>query len=273
MRLSTISSFSPLSIPLKMVIVGLVTALGGSGYIGFLSEYATYYYAWNSGFRLPAEGSPYLKITISSISFMLIIFSSFIFIAFYITMRLIHRVKSTLNEQETSLVASLAEDSKLKKFILKAQKKLGEINELYTLIAAGILTSGTIFVVISFYAEPPVTSLPLRLAISLASGLFYFIQALPITNKNFIVPSALLLTASFLIFSPFILFNQNIYSEILREIGYGGGIHTTISQNETNINYQLLLRTNDSLFVKNLNNTPIEIPLNQVNIISYNSKY
>lgn len=83
MKIEKIFNFIPLSIPVKLILGGLIGAIGGSGYIGFLSEYATYYYAWDNSFRIPAEGSPYLKIAITSITFLIILASSFLFAGFY----------------------------------------------------------------------------------------------------------------------------------------------------------------------------------------------
>lgn len=65
------------------------------------------------------------------------------------------------------------------------------------------------------------------------------------------------------------LFNQNIYSSILKEIGYGGSIKIKIYKENSNEDYYLLLRTTDSIFVKQNNSYPIEIPLSQIKTISY----
>ncbi len=61
MNIETVKTASRFSIPIKIILAGIVSALGGSGYIGFLSEYATYFYALSNGFRIPAEGVTILK--------------------------------------------------------------------------------------------------------------------------------------------------------------------------------------------------------------------
>ncbi|WP_429069658.1 hypothetical protein [Aeromonas veronii] len=60
------------SMPLKVTIGFLLTALGSSSVLGLLSEFAAYKYAIISGFRVPVEGIPYLRATVSLISLALI---------------------------------------------------------------------------------------------------------------------------------------------------------------------------------------------------------
>ncbi len=69
---------------LKTVTWFLLTVLGGSGLLGILSEFATYSYAIYYGFRPPVEGIPYLRVTITLVSFVLVIISMVTIIVIYL---------------------------------------------------------------------------------------------------------------------------------------------------------------------------------------------
>lgn len=77
------------SIGYKLLISSFLGAVGGAGFMGFISEYATYIYALNYGIRLPVEGVPYLKIAITTSSFMLLFFSGLSFFAIYLVLILV----------------------------------------------------------------------------------------------------------------------------------------------------------------------------------------
>src|SRR5690606_10988102 len=68
---------------IRFAILTFLGALGGSSYIGFISEFASYYYAWDVGFRIPAEGIPYLKLTVSAFSFIAISLGVIVFSLVY----------------------------------------------------------------------------------------------------------------------------------------------------------------------------------------------
>ncbi|WP_205952147.1 hypothetical protein [Pantoea stewartii] len=264
----------PLSIPFKIVITGLVGALGGSGYIGFLSEYATYYYAWENAFRIPAEGSPYLKIAISSITFIAILFSASIYILFYALIKSVqyysHLFK--LLEKPTENLGGISR--KIVKLLIIMNKPI-EKDKAKKLIVYLILFF-TIFFFCVFYfgtsnhsdnnQKPPLWFMFIA---SLLSAFLYALPIIALTYKEMTVPIAISMALVFLVASPFILFNQQVYSKILQEIGYGGGINIEVSQENNKNEFKLLLRTTDSLFVKSRESSAIEIPLSEIKEIKY----
>ena len=70
-----IDRYAALSVLFKLLISSSIGILAGASFIGFISEYATYYYAISYGVRLPVEGVPYLSITITLISILILVSS------------------------------------------------------------------------------------------------------------------------------------------------------------------------------------------------------
>ena len=80
----TLRSKTELSIGFKLILSSILSALGGATFIGVLSEYATYYYSYSFGIRIPTEGVPYLSVLTSSLSFFVLFCSGiFFFIIYY----------------------------------------------------------------------------------------------------------------------------------------------------------------------------------------------
>ncbi|WP_279451106.1 hypothetical protein [Aeromonas hydrophila] len=73
---------------IKAIISFLLPVLGGSTVIGFLSELAVYKYAFESGFRIPVEGIPYLRPTVAIISMLIILLFISTFIAMYFLIKM-----------------------------------------------------------------------------------------------------------------------------------------------------------------------------------------
>jgi len=253
-------------LPFKMIITGLVAAVGGSGYVGFLSEYATYFYSWHLGFRVPAEGSPYLKIAISSITFLILISSALIYLILTYIIKLTIFYKDNIDEIEARInISKVFRLLSPPFFFMKyLQSRFGLKLFLPFSIIIGIL----FFVALSKDQNMQLTFTN-RVLLSISIALLYLVPALPLINKKYLTPASLIFVTLFLITSPLILFNQNIYSSILKEIGYGGSMKIKILRDNKTEDYYLLLRTTDSIFVKQNNSYPIEIPLSQVKMLSY----
>ena len=72
-----------LSLGVKLVLSSILCAFGGSSFLGFMSEYATYTYTTAYGFRLPTEGIPYLIITVKALSFIFLLCGGICFLLLY----------------------------------------------------------------------------------------------------------------------------------------------------------------------------------------------
>lgn len=273
MKIEKIFNFIPLSIPIKLILVGLMGALGGSGYIGFLSEYATYYYAWDNSFRIPAEGSPYLKIAITSITFLIIVASSFVFIGFFTMVKMIMYSNKMMLVPQNIILQSSGFSRTLKIAIIAFNTPIKKeyLNKIIALVSLAlfILSMGIGLTVNSQGSSLNKISYLSLVAISLIASALYTLPLIAISYKKTLIPISVGMSIFFLVSSPLFLFNQNIYSTILREIGYGGGIRIALNNQSESEYTSLLLRTTDSLFIRKENKSAIEIPLSEVKEIKY----
>ncbi|MCA2028568.1 hypothetical protein LDK53_21760 [Enterobacter sp. K16B] len=271
----------PMSFFVKMLLTAFLTALGGSGYIGFLSEYATYFYAWHNGFRIPAEGSPYLKITITSLTFISILASSLLFLISYVLLEGYRRLNEKMQKLQSIIATAINEilqstgvvniHVKALKILLTLTVNTSKIKPHHAILIFGVFIFWSSLAVISF-SETVKLSISVKLVTSLIISIFYISILLPFTLPKLTMIISIVYAGVFLLAAPFTLFNQNIYAIILAEIGYGGGSKVEILQNEGPIKYHLLLRTTDSIFVKGEGKTPTEIPLNEIKSINYLSR-
>ncbi|WP_293773000.1 hypothetical protein [uncultured Pantoea sp.] len=273
MKIEKIFNFIPLSIPVKLILGGLIGAIGGSGYIGFLSEYATYYYAWDNSFRIPAEGSPYLKIAITSITFLIILASSFLFAGFYAMVKMtVYFNKMIAIPQNLILqrrgvnksvkIAILVFNTPIKKEYLKRFLIWIAIILFLALMTIGITAK-------TQSASPDSLTYPAIAVLSSIATALYILPLVAISYKKTLIPISISMSLFFIVASPLFLFNQNAYSTILRVIGYGGGVKVVINNQRKPEYSSLLLRTTDSIFIRQENQNPIEIPLSEVKEIKY----
>ncbi|WP_337020816.1 hypothetical protein [Pantoea anthophila] len=273
MKIKNFFDFIPLSIPVKLILGGFLGALGGSGYIGFLSEYATYYYAWDNSFRIPAEGSPYLKIAITSITFLIIVASSFVFVGFYAMVKMIvYFNKMIVPPQNLILqrpgvnksvkIAIIALNTPIKEEYLKRLLIWVTIVLFLALMTIGIIAK-------TQSASPDSLTYPALITLSSIATALYILPLVAISYKKTLIPISISMSFIFIVASPLFLFNQSAYSTILRVIGYGGGVRVVINNQNKPEYSSLLLRTTDSIFIRQENQNAIEIPLSEVKEIKY----
>lgn len=258
---------------MKLILGGFLGALGGSGYIGFLSEYATYYYAWDNSFRIPAEGSPYLKIAITSITFLIIVASSFVFVGFYAMVKMIvYFNKMIVPPQNLILqrpgvnksvkIAIIALNTPIKEEYLKRLLIWVTIVLFLALMTIGIIAK-------TQSASPDSLTYPALITLSSIATALYILPLVAISYKKTLIPISISMSFIFIVASPLFLFNQSAYSTILRVIGYGGGVRVVINNQNKPEYSSLLLRTTDSIFIRQENQNAIEIPLSEVKEIKY----
>jgi hypothetical protein len=84
---STSTFLATWSIPLRLLASALISAIVGSGLLGFLFEYSTHTYALYFGFRPPVEGIPHLRTTVVGGSFLLLASGALIALALVIALR------------------------------------------------------------------------------------------------------------------------------------------------------------------------------------------
>ena len=238
----------------RYIFLSLLGTLGGATYVGKLSEYATYYYAWSNGFRVPAEGVPYLNLTVFGASFSIIILAIIAFTAIYFFGKLIYNYiqNDIILKGATSILQVLVKDKKKSTVILFC-------------------------IVIALFLSVIVFTLPyLSFVVTISRWIIVplvffvtFITLMVLWNRKTLFILAVVISFSFAVITPSILFNASLYSNLLGALGYGGGINITIESGKKNyINNKLLLRTS-KYFILIKNNKIIEIPSNKIDRIIY----
>ncbi|MEZ9861533.1 hypothetical protein AB4381_24200 [Vibrio splendidus] len=240
---------------IRNIIIAIIGSLGGATYLSKLSEAASYFYAWNSGFRVPAEGVPYLALTVFGLSFSLMLLAILVFVATY----LFGQAMSHYSESN---------------ILMRVSTKIFHIgirnSNTLTVVASAITASS--IVAIGFFVAPyfysnitttPYISVPL-------SFLGTFITFIVLWRKGALKIVAAFLALIFVFGAPWVMFSPTAYSALLNNLGYGGGIVVEVSGDNNYSNVQLLLRTSNSLILQdNASNNVIEVPLNKVNEITY----
>ncbi|ELB1642101.1 hypothetical protein QPB21_004629 [Vibrio alginolyticus] len=239
----------------RNIIIAVIGSLGGASYLGKLSEAASYLYAWNSGFRVPAEGVPYLALTVFGLSFSLMLLAILIFVAAYLFGLAMHHYS------ENNLLMKVA--TKIFRFGIK------DINTL-TIVASALAASSLVSIgfLVAPYFDP---SIKIATYISVPlSFIGTFITYIVLWRKGALKVAAAFISIVFVFGAPWAMFSTTAYGSFLNSVGYGGGITVEISGSTDYSGVKLLLRTSQSLILQDTtNNNVIEVPLNKVNEIMY----
>lgn len=276
----------PFGLPLKLLFGSLLTILGGAGFLGYISDYATYWYAMQAGFRTPLEGVPYLKAAVTFGSIFLLLTGGFLFALSIIMLStlysgVIYATKvmgfiittpySLLNKKgrrRIVLLVRLAKQS-VKESTIGAQKKSLQYkitNVIFISIAIALISY-------NFLPYQGLTKTQMGL-IGLAYGsVASIVVFFPMARW----PLSFAFTISYFVACIIILFQPLYYSWFLKSIGYGGEIYIRLEvkdpilkQRIDNIETTLTLRTNDLYIVRDSkSNSFLEIPKDQAIFISY----
>lgn len=269
MNIETVKTASTLSIPTKIILAGIVSALSGSGYIGFLSEYATYFYALSNGFRIPAEGSPYLKVTIASISFSVMLLCAAIYVMFYF----IVKINLSSNKLTNKIQRKIVDSFQLKNKTPKAMHWLFNTSQKPLKFTAAIVVafiSSIIIAILPYFSAVKEIPIPIHLFLFFVAFTYFICTSLPLIDRKYFTTVCIFTTLFYLISTPLFLFNNNVYGAILKEIKYGGGTKVSIYlEDKKEVNTSLLLRTSDSIFITERDGKVSEIPLEKINKITY----
>ena len=237
-----------LPIPARLALMAFATALTGSGYIGILSEYATYWYAYNHSIRLPLEGIPYLRITIASTTFAVTSFAFcvFLFIRFHAT--LVIYISTKMDASISTRIDGKSFVDRLRKMPLKRFLLL-TIPSIAFLMLIG-------YAFVRYAPLPTFPGAPRPIFGALFFGVFaafqYAIMRWP-SGRNWLGGA---LAFSILIAAPMILFNVDRYKQVLAILKYGGEVPISITlreaQEEAHERFEgvLLLRTGSAVFMR-----------------------
>ena len=75
-----VAPYLDLALAVKLAVGALIGLIAGPGLLGYVSEYATYWFAFHEGIRPPLEGIPYLRTAVTTSSFALALLSALAFI-------------------------------------------------------------------------------------------------------------------------------------------------------------------------------------------------
>lgn len=288
------------SMPLKVTIGFLLTALGSSSVLGLLSEFAAYKYAIISGFRVPVEGIPYLRATVSLISLALIAVAllayGITYPFFKTTVKLMSLLLSlipklgklippykTTKDEATKDEATKDENNALDDILKPVTYKLSAI---YSAIMS-------VVVMFSIHATPNIdmsfltllsnvltdiggmlsNEMIARLDIIIQITLFLviFLCYFSIFKPNLVKWIALSIAAVAVLLGIFVMFNNALYSKFLNATGFGGGRPISIYsyENKEVITGDLLIQSNNYYIIKIPSNRVIEYPANKISKVEY----
>jgi hypothetical protein len=263
------------SLPARVLLFGVVSALSGAGIVSFLVEFATYTYALSYGFRPPVEGIPYLRSTVTLMSLLLVILGAVAIAIMYLIVFL-----------APSLFFGRREDGTLSGVIPQWIRALSRRNALLSVLIASILV-----VCFTYLGKPVIESgfRPLQqvgvvlqgprtwqsFAIAVVIGLWVMVDLLrnPSHGWGVILAYVLLIYSSVV----FLLFDPRFHAGLLRVTGFGGGAQVVIqlAEHDTSggpieLKTYLMLRTSEVLITFDPDKEVFrEYPVDRVQRISY----
>jgi hypothetical protein len=273
--------FLNLTLPWRILLSAMMVFLGGPALIGFLSEYATYWYAINRGVRPPVEGIPYLSATVTFASLSIVLAVS---IAFYLS-RIIVRYFIG------NVVVSFDGYIKLPSMVLKMLKRLisfesksldrtinqvdGITDKIRSVSPKSIIILSIVISLIVFgltYWRFSVIEDAKALEGAIAISVYSIALILSLWRQVVMQFIAFVSVVFFYVFSVSLLFNQDYYSEFLKVTGFGGGqvVFINLKDKSDPLEMELILRSKDWFIGFSASGENLEIPKEAVESVKYN---
>ena len=259
--LNLINKYSDFNFFTKVIVL-FIGSLSISTYIAFLTEYSTYYYAWQFGVRLPVEGMPYLKTTVTLTSFLMIVSCISIFILIFKLWNLnVAAWHSFGNNNNFHGMISIL----VKNGVQKSGWVIFFLASIFSSIFWGGLLGLIVFYTFGEEAYPK--------QIAVITGLLVLIHNISLWRPKLLIVFSLITSLIVFLAVPVMLFNTEIHSALLYQFGYGGKLPVIIKlpNNSNTSQVNLFLRTNSSLFIYSSNNSIIEYPIMQIKYIEYHN--
>lgn len=277
----TVEWFLNLTFPWRILLSALMVFLSGPALIGFLSEYATYWYAINKGVRPPVEGIPYLSATVTFASLAIVLAAS---IAFYLSRAIVRYFIG-------NVVVSFEGYTKLPSMILGLLKRSfsfestslnrtidhvgGITDKIRNVSPKGIITLSIVIALAVFglsYWRLSVLQDAKAIEGAIAFSIYSIALILSLWRQFVMKFIAFLSVVLFYFFSVSLLFNQTYYSEFLKLTGFGGGqvISINLKDQSKPVEMELILRSKDWFIGFSENGENVEVPKEAVERIQYN---
>ncbi|KAB0599108.1 hypothetical protein [Cupriavidus pauculus] len=251
-----------------MLLMAIVPLAGASA-LGVLSEYATYNYAIHYGFRPAFEGVPYLKATVTLISFLILLFGALVFTGIVFLINYFVTQFSIAERLADRIAARLLTSDEGKRILATNPgiRTVLRVTANYLLTKPSRAISGVFWgywaiATSSFYLlishSNPEMEIENRIIISICLALFVFAVVSCLIWEKLIWLYATMGAVTTVVATVVLMFNAPVYAEFLRLVGYGGGIPIQISEKmegdtRSLIHGYLMLRTTDSLLLYNSN--------------------
>lgn len=260
------------SIPLKIIFSSLIAALSGTTYFAIISNYSIYYYSIENGFRLPSEGSPFITIAVSAITFIVLLTAGVLFASMYGFARFININNGKLQNFYKKMYkwANFNSYNSLKKYsliFLVSGKKTISLKFIFTCSCIAVLCS------VFFLTYIPGGPAPARLYFTIPTfmGIYPIFTSLPLIDNKYRVLTCSFLSLLYIILMPIMSMDIDIQSKFLAMIKYGGDTKVALHFDKDDIReYNLVFRSSQSLFVRTGTDKPVsEFPLTEVKSIDY----
>lgn len=272
----------PYSMPLKIIIGFLFTALGGSSVLGLLSEFAVYNYALINGFRAPVEGIPYLRATVTAISLAMIIVALVAFSLAYLILKQLTSYISFILTTTQKLISYFSPELG-EEFGHTRLDSLISRNFIVMLCAAAGSSILVVFIVTYTFdtAIPHIASIlgteykpPFKMNNPLGESIIFcgtFMIYLSLFRPKYTKEISFSIAGISVLTVLLVMFNANWYSRFLNITGFGGERSVTLYQNnkEETISGKLLIQSNDYYIILQPDSEVIEFPVTQVKKITY----
>ncbi|WP_283598641.1 hypothetical protein [Photobacterium phosphoreum] len=264
-NVNIIKKFLSFTLPVKIIIGFMVSALTSASVIGLCNEFAVYNYALTTGFRAPVEGIPYLRTTVILISFILFIVTVFLFFLIMFIVVFIRNILYFLFYL-VSVILSIFNIKYDKNRHLHLPAMLSLKNStILSIVSSLFITYSSSY--LYYFDIQIITEKYQYFIIFITSFVAYF----SIFKPTYIIHLSVLISLFFIVFTFTLMFNNELYSKFLYNTGFGGGKDIILYTNDFsgNVSGKLLIQSNDYyiLLLPDLN--VIEYPVKNVDRIKY----
>lgn len=228
-------SLGPVSLPIRLVIGALLSAIGSAGAAGFLTKLGAYWYVLYYGVRTPADGIPFVAETAAVVSFVITLSAAAIYLAAWTVLTAVRSFKSEDDPE------------------FPTWKRVALLPIALSVML--LIMAGWVAVVRSVGLQG--TQLVAPVVMMLAAGTMGAVKRISPIGCGMAM-AGLVVSASFLLWYP------PAYGWFLRTIGHGGGRYVTVHLHDQPFPQMmkgyLIVRTGTALFLFDGEHTISEIP-------------
>lgn len=272
--LERLQTLVPWSLPLKLVLSALLGVFGGAGLLGYLSEYATYSYAIYYGIRPPLEGIPYLRPAVAFGSLFLLLSGAIVFAGITMVLRSMAWYFDVLPKLSMLPFQLLGRDTASRELLLGFRFTKLRGRPLWQLVAMSLsfATLGVIALLVLLHYQGTQLAHAERLKAIAFVLVYLFAVGMAVLRPSSAWWAAIIATAAYFATCVYLLFSPQKYSDLLRVLGYGGGLTVQVELANSRPEsvpekspQQLMLRTSEAFILyDSRTSTFSEVPKEEV---------